>query len=70
MKWKPAKEAPEKPGEYSCKTNKGRLVVAEKKADAKFLVIKNPHYLKSNERISHWLDEEIQTETENTDSAK
>lgn len=65
MKWKPSKEPPEKPGEYSCKTNKGRLIVAEKKEDSKFLVAKNPHYLRSSEKIVSWLDEEI-TETENT----
>lgn len=70
MKWIPAKQAPEKPGEYSCKTSKGRYIVAEKKPDVKYLVVKNPHYLKSNEKILLWLDEEEPVITENTTTEK
>lgn len=65
MKWKSSKEPPEKSGEYSCKTSKGRLIVAEKKEDSKFLVAKNPHYLRSNEKIVSWMDEEIPEIPEN-----
>lgn len=70
MKWRPAKEVPDKPGEYSCKTSKGRLVVAEKKPETKFLVIKNPHFIRSNEKITFWLDEEIQPENQNPPAEK
>lgn len=62
MRWKSSKEVPDKLGEYACKTNKGRYVVAEKKPESKFLIVKNPHYLKSNEKIAFWLDEEIKTD--------